>query len=262
MQWIIRFTPLFTSSKIKILDLPVGSIVEKTGYVKDNLSEVFFITRLKTYRGWVYTVYLEDLTYDLPQDIVEIEKTTPYPYDFKQYVYVENGSVYYNACGLFCVAQITKLSIEKVFENWKTKSPVAYKNVVLGNKGTGVADLKDIAESCGVSTVLSFPDILRDEFGKLILSPRTLKKHIEDNYIISNCLINNTGIVSPSGIPHWVTLVDIEPYGINNGLVYLYNPAWNAIERYSWREYTASVKIPNGISIPKEQHEQQHLGIL
>lgn len=255
-HWVVRYTSLFTSPtpKVKILDLPVGSIVTK-GQTKGNMSEVEFITRSKIYVGWVYSIYLEELVYHYPENTVFTQQTD-YPYDAAQYIIWE-GSVLFNLCGEACVAHIFKDTVENLLTAWKARPASLYNKIIHGGKSatTGIADLVDMVSVYNGETA-SIKISLYDPISRsALISPHRLKVLLEEYSLIVGCKISgSTGELKTSGIPHWITLENVVEDGINKGSVEIWNPFSGRTESYSWREFVASIYPIYGLLVKRDSN--------
>ncbi len=254
----IKYATLFTSRGNKILDIPAHSILDSVPESKDvstELTEELFKTRTKDYVGWIYSDYLEPLSFEFPENVVESESQTTYPYDAAQYI-IWRKNIQYNLCGEFCVAHVFGKSIDEFLIDWESKSPVMFNRVFKSgwSQPTGVGELKDMV---GVyeGDYKNLED-LRDQHGKyIILSPMRLMVQLKDWKLILGCKISGaSGELQPTGISHWVVVLKVIPDGFG-GWVEVYNPFPNRVERYSWRELIKSVGIPYGLFVrPHEKH--------
>lgn len=250
----IKFSPLFTERGSKILDIPARSVLE-TDDVSGEFSRVLFRTRTKEYTGFFRSEYLEPLNFIYPENVVPSNTQTTYPYDANQYIIWKNN-IQYNLCGEFCVAYIFGKSIDDLLKDWEAKPTSLFNRIFKNGRSitTGISDLIDMiniyhGEYDGIGR-------LRDPYGKyVLLSPARLKNSLQEWRLILGCKISGaSGELQSSGIPHWVTVVDVEPDGFG-GWVELYNPFPNQVERYSWREFIKSVGIPHGIFVRNvEEH--------
>lgn len=248
--WINHFTPLYGSVvyKNKLLDLPQGSIVQKTLQTQDGYCEVIFITRQKTWRGWVWSNHLEELynEYDL-EGVFSVYQQTPYPYDAAQYI-IAYGGYLYNLCGEGCVSFIFGKDIisERFLADWKI-SPVSWFNrLIFGGKSltTGLSDLENMIATYGAETALLQTRLYDTASKSTLLSPARLKGILDEGFkVIVGCKIKQ-GRLSGSGIGHWIVVTKIVPDGVDNGWVECYNPYPDRRERYSWKEFVASVGSP------------------
>lgn len=248
-HWVIRYTPLTDNNKKKLLDLPAGSVVDLTGNYYDGYSEVIFITRLKTWMGWVRKDYLEELVYEYPSENVFLSSVqTPYPYDAAQYIIAYNGTLY-NLCGEGCVAWIFNNNIIEFLNAWQSRPVSFFNRIIYGGKSlpTGIGDLKNMVLTYGATTW---------DFSEKIdtVSPGNLMRVLDEGYkLIIGCKISSIkGNLQGSGIPHWIVVTKVTPDGIDNGWVEIYNPYSDRRERYSWREFRNSIGNPYGIFVKVE----------
>lgn len=243
--WVIHYTPLTDNNKTKLLDLPVGSVVNLTGNYYDGYSEVTFITRLKTWTGWVRKEYLEEIVYEYPsENVFPVSAQTPYPYDAAQYI-VAYGGTLYNLCGEGCVAWIFHNNIIEFLSAWQAKPVSFFNRIIYNGKSltTSIADLKNM--------VTTYGEITWDFADKIdTVSPGNFKKVLEDGYkCIVGCSISGSGYLQSSGIRHWIVVSNVTPDGIDNGWVEIYNPFFDRKERYAWRNFKQSIGNPCGIFV-------------
>jgi hypothetical protein len=254
--WVIKFTPLFTSAKVKILDLPAGSIVESTGRESEGLSEVSFITRQKTYLGWVHTSYLEELVYQFKESTVFTQQTD-YPYDSAQYI-VWEGSTLFNLCGEACIAYIYGDTVESLLSVWKATPASLYNKIIYGglSKTTGIGDLIDMVKIYNGNTV-GLNAMIYDPISKHpLVSPDRIAKLLINFNLIVGCKISGTsGELKASGIPHWIVLNKVVQDGVNRGWVEIWNPFSGRKELYSWREFIASTYPMYGLLVERRYYE-------
>ena len=53
-----------------------------------------------------------------------------------------------------------------------------------------------------------------------------------------------TGGLQPTGVPHWVVVVDVHSERIGYGLVEVYSPFPNRVGSIRWQEFIASAEDP------------------
>ncbi len=244
----IKYAPLFDVFKNKILDVPANSILE-VDTLSSPLSQVVFRTRSKDYTGWFYSDYLEPLIFSLQEDVVKSETQSPYPYDAGQYIIWKNN-IQYNLCGEFCVANIFGKSIDTFLKDWEAKPASLFNRIFREGKSltSGVPELIDMVKTYqGQHQSI---DALKDPHGKYILmSPGRVQNILKDWKLIIGCKISGiSGELKTTGIPHWVTVLNVIPDGFG-GWVEIYNPFPNRIEVYSWREFISSVGNPYGLFV-------------
>lgn len=235
--------------------MPVGSVVSKTNRTHGEFSEIVYYTHLKEYTGWAYTKYLEELWYEFPAAGVFNWSQTTSPVDAAQYIVWKNN-VQYNLCGEGCVAYIFGETIESFLEKWEAKPVGNFSRIFKGGKATttGIGDLRDMADVYGAETD-SLRDLVYDSIYRgILISPNILKSLLDCWSIIIGCKISGvTGELRASGVPHWIVLTKVIPDGINNGMVEVYNPFPDRIQRYSWKEFLASIGTLYGIGIRRDR---------
>lgn len=261
--WIIHYTPLLDSpiTKRNLLYLPERSIVQKTLNTQGEYSEVVFITRQKTYQGWVRSVYLEDLFYEFPvEGVFSVPEQTDYPYDAAQYI-TAYGGVLYNLCGQGCVAWIYQRNIMEFLEEWQLSPNSYFPRIIHNGKSelTGVAELRNMVSTYS-GTYSYLRDDLYDTVSKsVLLTPTRMKSLLGGGYPIVGVRISKmTGTLQIQGISHWIVVTDVMPDGIDTGQVIIYNPFHDRRERYSWKELRDAVGIPIGLVV----HEKSRSGVL
>ena len=252
-KWCIWQTPyLNTPNGTKILDIPLGSVVEATGNEQDvNISGHDTLWAEVTYRdqtAWVYKGYLDDLVEKFPNLEVPIPNPSPEPNDAAQYL-IWDGRVKYNACGELCAAFIGGDDIETFLNKWKEVSPGYYIWAIGGKNDnlTGTDALDSMLSVYGHPIPnLRFDAGLTDPIIGFKISPGRIKKMLEKYYLIAGVKIDlNSGKLRGQGIGHWVVLDKIVPNGINGGWVELYNPFPNKRQEYSYDEFIKSCGGPS-----------------
>ena len=244
----IKYAPLFDSSGGKILDVPANSVLE-TDDVSEKLSKVLFRTRSRDYTGWFYSDYLEPLKFSYPENVVKSETPSSYPYDAGQYI-IWKKNIQYNLCGEFCVAYIFGKSIDEFLVNWEAKPASLFSRLFVNGRflTSGVPDLIDMVKTYNGQH--KSIDELKDPHGRyVLLSPKRVGSMLEEWRLIIGCKISGvSGELKTTGIPHWVTVINVILDGFG-GWVNVYNPFPNRIETYSWREFISSIGNPYGIFV-------------
>jgi len=204
------------------------------------LENDFFEVDYRGKRGYVYKPLLEELVEtdeitDLDKNVVEIDEDVRNKTNSaKQYITVE-GKTKYNLCGQFCVAYSNNDSIMSFLNKWKSKSPMYYALSTLADKPTGVPVLKDM-QSVYHKNYFDFKNLLTDEIAGFLISPVRIKKLLQNHNLIVGLNINSAGqVIKGRAIGHWVCFVDIEPSGINNAKIKIYNPYLNRMEIIDYR---------------------------
>jgi len=247
-----------TADPIKLMDLPVGTILEDAMPIFEKAGEylpVIHRTNLKTYNGYVRSKWAEHYALMSADKIVILSGTASIS-DAAQYV-VYKGNVQYNLCGQFCAAYClgcVDVSIEEFLDKWAFEQSSVFNRIFRGGKGrtTGIEDLRSMLYAAGKEYMPSVQDELTDpDLKRPLMTPGRVIRLLMSNRIIIGCTIEGQfGRLKRSGIPHWVAVEEITPEG-RGGVVKLYNPFSNGMELYSWEEFVASVKIPYGVVIAR-----------
>lgn len=246
-----------------LCEIPAFAVVEPTGTETTTTFngeptdwvEVTYTSASRTWRGWTYEGFLADLENE-SDPVVAIETPTPNPNDAAQYA-IWLGNVQYNLCGELAVAYCINASLKVLLETWQAKVPSVYNYIFYGGKGktTSLTDLDGILHAFDVSTPTTRLDrVLYDKvLQRSLVTPQRLEGVLLANRIIVGCRIETAlGRLRASGVPHWVVVESVYPYGINNAATYLYNPYTNVMEAYTWSELLASTgPIPQGILVPR-----------
>jgi len=217
---------------------------------------IFHPTPETTQQGWVYAGYLEEYQEEFATGVVQILNATPKPNDAAQYV-LWMGNVQYNLCGHLSVSYCAgwdadindflnllkeqKLSfVTRVFPSWRSR-------------GTNTYDL-DIMLSLFDYTLPSqtIGAALFDRVaGRILLTPGRMANILKENRVIYSVQISaQTGYLQNSGVLHWVVLEEVIPDEFK-GMVKLYNPFTNKLERYEWNQLVSSGGTPYGIVVPR-----------
>lgn len=232
----------------------VISLLAKQNVFYNGLDTVWYQIEYNGDIGWIYSGYAEPYSEKYPNE-VDLNIATPSRYDAAQYIIYEDRPKY-NMCGEICCAYFFNEDILSLLDYWKLQSPSYYERIYKGtlDKGTGVGDLKNLI---GLYTELATYDLTK------VLTDPVLNRPILSQYsfadickqyqiIIGVRISTSTGRLQPSGTNHWVVPVSVEPDGINNGIITLYNPFPNRKEVYLWYDFVKSVGSPMGICFKKE----------
>jgi len=266
-MWVVAYAPLRAlpdTRANKILNLPVGSIVARTGEVHDgkinNVDarwvKIVYVTGKTRYEGWLYDGFLERYHEEFPTNVVSIQNPTIDPHDAAQYM-VWRGRVQYNMCGQLCVCYITGNELEALLSKWELKSPGIFSSVF---GGTGIARGTNIAEVDSMLSAYGYPPSLRLDVGlrdqvldRPVVTPGRMDALLSNYQAIASVKINKlSGNLERSGILHWVVVERVIPDGVNRGWVELYNPFPNRMQRYSWGEFLQSMGTPYGLLVKRE----------
>lgn len=262
--WLIQSAPLRKAPATgqKIIDLPFGAVLESTEtkpqYVRwDRLEthwrEVVYQRGGRAYLGWVYADYLERLVNVYPPHVVTIPSPTPDAADAAQYM-LWRGSVQYNMCGEICVCYITGDPLDVMLTKWEAHAVGLFRQVFGQGqaRGTTVAELENMTSVYQRRTVRLERGLHDPVLGRALVSPRRMQEQLVNYHAIVSVRIHaQTGNLQPTGILHWVVLTNVYPDGVNRGLVELYNPFHNQVQRYSWTEFVTSMGAPYGLWVAK-----------
>lgn len=214
--------------------------------------------KVQTVTGWIYSQYLEPLSYEFPGDVIRIDGATDDPNDAAQYT-IYGGKIQFNLCGQFCVLYVSGWDedVNWFLDQWKTKAPTIWQRVFPAYQGRGT-DIGELQSMLSVFPeyalpVPSFSAAMTDpvKSGPLV-TPGRLATLLDQNYVIASCRIDKlTGRLRGQGVGHWVVLTKCTPDGAGNGWVEIYNPFPNRHERYSWNEWILSAGQPYGIVVPR-----------
>ena len=254
LKWVNIAAPLFDYSGVKLVTVPQGTVVEAYGWEESFVGvlreAVIYQTETHKYNGFIYTQYLEPYVELLPRDCVKISTPTPNPNDAEQYAIV-HGVKQTNLCGELCAAYLLKVSLDDLLSEWQKDEPSLYQRVFnfftdKHARGTGAGEVKTMLESFSRSAQFLM-DSLRDPILKVPRYTVTALKQIAGRVIVGVKINKYTGRLQPTGVPHWVVVVDVHPERIGYGLVEVYNPFPNRVEVYSWQEFIASAVNPLGV---------------
>jgi hypothetical protein len=241
-----------------VCELPMGSVLLDAEKAVDIYTKVIFRSSVD-YLGYVPSVLLEEIITPLPFDVVVLPEQTYSLQDLKQYVKLY-GNVQYNLCGEICLAMILGLPLQDILDSWAVAAPSVFQRIFLKRVSapTGLPDLVSILKM--YDTVVDYDTVVNDieyiqtafyqkEVSRPVLTPARLKKWTDEDWqIIINVKINNKGIVSDTGTPHWVVILDVLPVDLG-GLVLFYNPAVNGFQLKAWEDFITSVGAPIGLII-------------
>ncbi len=244
MKWVNRFAPVYSApaSRIKLMDVGMGTILDATGLVQGLYEEVILESLKGPVKGWVHTDDLEDYVRNFPVDVVVIENQTPVLDDFQQYM-VRKLIKQVNMCGELCAAYIMKISLGTLLDKWEIKTPSLYNRIFGGGRarGTGAGELTELfttfeRNSESLATALYQPHIKRSRY-----TIKSLNKLMAAGKLIVSVKIDgHSGLLRGSGILHWIVLINIISERNGQGMVTYYNPAMNCVEVCSWNEFVSS----------------------
>lgn len=256
LYWIIRpYTPMLRSpdpKAEKICDLPFRAKVEPFfDEILGDYVRAAFPTASKVLTGWVYRFSVEIL--DETPVVYLGDMQTANIQDAAQYI-VYKKNVQYNLCGELAVCSIMGIGLKQFLETWEAR-PTSFFNRVFRNgkaSTTGVSDLTDMLFPYPCQT-RNLRDALTDAYWKsVIISPARLEHWTHQGFsVIAGVRIETIGgELRPGGVPHWIVVNGVAPYGVNRADVVYYNPFTNHDEQCSWRELVSSIGVhPYGLMV-------------
>lgn len=263
MKWVTNYASLFTTpaGPARFCYLPIGTWVEATGRVETKVYggalvdwvEVIYVTAQKTYQGWIYAGYLEEIIDEFAPNVVAAGTQTPNPNDAGQDI-IWLGQVQYNLCGEFCVAFLAGDSIDGMLTKWQPKAPSIFSRIFPGGRSrpTGaevVQSMLEVYGKVGVSLSTKLQDTIKRD---ALVSPGRFAALAKDNYIIVFVKIDAiSGNLRGSGVSHWICVTEVVPDGVNRGWVTFYNPFPNQMQRESWATFAASMGLPYGLVVKR-----------
>lgn len=246
---------------VKVMDLPqyakvmvlAESVIDHQGEPTLFHEVIYAKTRKVWAQGWVYAGYLEPYTEEF-DPVLKIRNATPNLNDAAQYM-IWMGNTQYNLCGHLCVLYCAgweedvedfldllkekKLSfITRIFPNWR-------------GRGTNDYDL-DVMLSIFELPSVKIGAALYDRIARrTMLTPGRMAEILKENRVIYSVRINTqTGNLARSGVLHWVVLEEVQPDEFR-GMVKLYNPFNNKLERYEWSQLVESGGVPYGVVVER-----------
>lgn len=247
MMWTILPARMRSSPAIGqiLLTIEAGKIVQPTGASQTVAGGLWLEATYRAYRGWIYAGLLEQLVPNpgLPDvDIVSIadDWQNPDVNAARQYILID-GQVKHNLCGPFCAAYVSNSSIKQFLGMWKAAAPEYWRISVQQDKPVGLGVVDTMLAVWGRPAV-RFTELLRDPVAGIVISPARLKDLLQHTWrLIAGVKIGSNGKLNAGNIGHWVVLEDVQPYGIGDGAVTIYNPFANRYETYSYPEFMRSM---------------------
>ena len=246
-----------------VIHAPAGSVLRLTGerlmantraedgaYSNAPWVEVEYTNRWKRkFSGWTYEGWLERVAEPRPVDpineVVPIpdEMRTPDPLDAQQYM-VLGGKTVHNLCGEFCAAFAGGEGIDVFLDRAKTLSPAAWSAATKMDAGLGVSALEKLIKDVYGFETLRFADGLHDKYVGTLVSPGKMRQRISEGWmLIAGVKIDGSSgkLISRGRTGHWVVLTGVQPYGVNDGQVEIYNPFPNRMQTLSYKNFVASM---------------------
>jgi hypothetical protein len=233
------YTSLTDARGVKIRDLNPNTVIEATGEFMQRLGSLFEHVVIDGVEGWVESRKVELYTENYPRNCVDLSGIqTPDTHDFEQYVYWHKKKQV-NLCGPISACYILGISLSEMLERWEIKKPTFWRSVFGDGiaRGTGEGELVSMLELFDVKAQTLQPRYK-------VYTPDLLSYLIGS--IVGVKMSTATGRLNGGGVGHWVVVTDVLNERSGYGLVYIYNPAPNCIEVYSYAEFLASARVPFG----------------
>ncbi len=254
LKWTIWLTPLEpppSSGDPKLLDIPPHTIVRPTGNHQTAgdpalpWTEVEYLSQnMQSHIGWVYDSYLEDY---LPNfgDVVHIDPSVKSrsPYGPVQDINF-NGMTQHNLSAGFCAAYIGGDAIVDFLNKCQTNPALAF---MTKDKTVNLQQLQQLLTAVynyPSSGIKSLTDGLNDPITGVQITSGRASKMLQTYCLVTLVHISSFGEIvfydpgklkTPDMGPHWVVVVDVAPFGFDDGEVTLYNPYPNNMEKIAFR---------------------------
>ena len=248
----IRYTQMWTNynATVKVCDLLTDSVLIDTYERVGDYAKVIF-RATSDFVGWVYRGHLEEITYALPNNVVNIPRQTNSLQDAAQYILDVDG-VKFNLCGELCIASILERDFQVLLDKWKAGDLGLFERLYkYRSQPTSATDLMNILKfyHCGVQ---SLPDaLLEPKTGNTILTTQRLANLIANGWhpIVGVSIETVHGKLRTKGTRHWVAVEAVTGNGVDDGWVDIYNPFSNNVERREWEVFKNSVGVPIGVLV-------------
>lgn len=239
--------------------------LEQGGYADAPWAEVEYKDFWKrSYTGWTYAGWLETVSPAAPvapiDEVVRIpdELRTPDPNDAQQYLRID-GKDLHNLCPSFCAAFVGGDAIDVFLAKAAERSPANWAANVRQDSGLGISALEVLLRDVYGFEMERFAEGLRDDVVGTLVSPGKLREKLDSGWLlIAGVKITNGGKLTNGGrIGHWVVVTDVQPYGVRDGQVRIYNPFPNQMRTYTYGELIASMSawdggVMTGVWVPND----------
>ena len=275
LKWTICLTPLESapgSNGSKLLDMPPHVIVRPTGNYQtagepaSPWTEVEYLSENgQSHTGWVYGGYLEDYLPDYG-DVVHVDPSvkTGLPYGPLQDIRF-NGLTQQNLSAGFCAAYIGGDAIVDLLNKCQSDPALAF--IPQGN-AVNVRQLQQVLTTVygySSSDIKSLADGLSDPITGVLITSGRVSRMLQTYCLAVSVHISSFGeivfyddsrVKMPNMLSQWVVVVDVTPFGFDDGEVVLYNPYPNNIERIAFRLlYQSLGPTPTGLWIPGSKRQ-------
>lgn len=190
--------------------------------------------------GWIYSGLLSAYVQEsypvvhIPDNIKTPER------DAEQYI-LWDGMKKTNLCGAFCVAHLAGIAIDEFLSKWKIYSPSNYASNISQNKPVGISVVRMMVSMCELEQ-LHFGKFFDDKLTGEFYSIQGFIKGLESGWrAVLGVKIGYDGKLNTGTIGHWVVLTDVSPIRNGDGIVSIYNPHSNRIQKYSYAEMIKSM---------------------
>ena len=270
LKWAIWQTPLESCPDpegTKLLDLPRYAIVRPTGNSQlagDSrypwLEVEYINVNMQKQIGWIYDGYLEDY-FPNTGDVVHIDPSakSTYPYGPVQDINF-NSEAQSNLSAEFCAAYVGGDAIVGFLKKCQGNPDLSF---AFKSKSSGIVQVQQLFTGVygySSSDIKSLADGLTDPvMGSQITSSRVSKK-LATHHLVALVHIDSTGEIvffdalkdrTPDMLLHWIVVDQVAPFGFNDGVVTLYNPYSNNMEKIAYRLLCQSMSPgQSGLWIP------------
>lgn len=257
-KWVNTPAPLYDLSGVKLTTIPERAIVQAegwcelflAGYLQVEREQVIYKTAERVYTGFVYVGFLESYIENYPAECVKIHSQTPNPNDAQQYALLY-GVKQTELCGELCAAFLLGVSLEGLLAEWERDEPKIYQavfNWLKGKRarGTGPAEIQSMLSAFEKSSTPLSAMLFDSVLNRSRYTVSGLQR-LQGRAVVAVHIDKYSGRLKPSGVLHWVVVMNVYPERTGYGGVEVYNPFPNRIEVYSWDEFIKSAGVPYGV---------------
>jgi hypothetical protein len=242
--------------------LPATTVVIPTGETRPGVNGFQYV-QVKTANGqtgWIVSTLLEGV-FNNPLPLVTSNKNVEIPAnlinptgpaqnlklnleDILSGKITPGDKEFWNLCGEFVTAYITKRPIDVLLNDWMAATPSDAKKFLSTDSTTNVNDLKNILDlyDCQYYPLHNEPgntwntyldEPFRIDLGggnKIInVTPGKIQSQLDlGNQLILGVAIDANGVITSSGnTPHWIVVEKVQAQGINDGQVLSYSSSSN-----------------------------------
>ncbi len=270
LKWTIWLTPLESAPGFfgsKVLEMPPHTIVRPTGnhQIAGNpvypWTEIEYLNENNQSRiGWAYDGYLEDYMTNFG-DVVHVDPSVKTGLWYSPVQDINfNGMTQYNLSAGFCAAYIGGDAIVDFLKKCQANPASAF---VVNNKSVNVQQLQQLLTAVygySASDIQLLADGLNDPIMGAQITSTRVSKMLQTHCLAALVHIDSSGQVvfydsrkirTADMALHWVIVIDVAPFGFNDGEVTLYNPYSNNMEKITFRLlYQSMAPTLTGLWIP------------